>query len=159
MDAHFLALPQLGWQAVKINQFIFLILCPSWKPKRTKKLHVDLWVIDEGNVPCFSKKKKKKKNRRKTSLISFRVIFFINKKIIFFSKEEPKCLLKKSIHDITNFDNPSDIGRCPCKKPRGDTIICRLLHGIWLHTQREDEAYNSSLRSCQRNRRIHNYVI
>ena len=45
-----------------------------------------------------------------------------------------------------------------CKKPQGDTIICRLIQCIWLHTQREDEA-NTGLRSPQRNRRSLNDAI
>ena len=32
----------------------------------------------------------------------------------------------KSIHDITNFDNPSNSRRCSHKKPRSNTIICQL---------------------------------
>ena len=51
------------------------------------------------------------------------------------SEEEQKSLLEKLIHDITNFDYSLNIGRCLCKKTWGNTIICRLLQGIWLHTQ------------------------
>ena len=67
-----------------------------------------------------------------------------------------KWLTKKTIHDITIFDNITNIGRCLCKKPCGDTIICRLLQGIWLHTQREDVTNTSCLWSSQRNRCSHN---
>ena len=49
-------------------------------------------------------------------------------------------LLEKSIHDITNFDYPSNSWRCMCKKPWGNNIICRLCQSLWLHTQREDGA-------------------
>ena len=67
--------------------------------------------------------------------------------------EETKWLSEKSIHDITNFDNPSNTW-CSCKKiPRGDTTICRFLQGIW---QREGGVNTSSLWSPQRNHRSHN---
>ena len=45
------------------------------------------------------------------------------------------------------------------KKPVGDTIICRPLQGIWLHTQKEDGANTSSLRFSERNCRSHNDAI
>ena len=44
------------------------------------------------------------------------------------SKEKRKWLSEKLTHGITNCNNPSNI-RCSRKKPRGDTIICRLLRG------------------------------
>ena len=50
------------------------------------------------------------------------------------NKEEPKWLSEKSIHDITDFDYPLN-SRRTWKKPRGNNIICRLLQGLWLHTQ------------------------
>ena len=37
---------------------------------------------------------------------------------------------------ITNSDIPSNF-KSSCKKPRGDTLICRFLLGIWPYTQRE----------------------
>ena len=73
--------------------------------------------------------------------------------------EESKCLSEKWIHDVTNFDYPSNSWRCTCKKPTSNNIICRLLQGIWLHTQREDGANVSRLRSTQRNRRSYNDAI
>ena len=33
-----------------------------------------------------------------------------------YTYEEPKWLSEKTIHDITNFDNPSNSWRCTCKK-------------------------------------------
>ena len=45
------------------------------------------------------------------------------------------------------------------KNPQGNTIIWRLLQDIWLHTQREDGANTSHLRSPQRNYCSHNNVI
>ena len=45
------------------------------------------------------------------------------------------------------------------KKPSVNTIICRLLQGIWLHTQRDNGANTSRLRTPQRNRCIHNDAI
>ena len=75
------------------------------------------------------------------------------------SWEEPKLFSEKSIPDITNFDYPSNIGRCSCRKLPGNPIICRLLLGIWLHTQREDGANTSGLRSPLRNSRSHNGAI
>ena len=36
--------------------------------------------------------------------------------------------------------HPSNSWRCTCKKPRGNNIICRLCHGLWLHRQRKDGA-------------------
>ena len=56
----------------------------------------------------------------------------------------------KLIHNITNCDNPSNIGRCSCQNLRGDTIICRHLQIIWFHTQREDEANTSGLQSLSK---------
>ena len=38
-----------------------------------------------------------------------------------------------------------------CRNPQGDTLICRFLQGIWLHTQREDGAKTSILGFTQRN--------
>ena len=49
--------------------------------------------------------------------------------------------------------------RCSCKKPRGNNIICRLLQGIWLHTQREYGANTTHLRPLQRNSCSHNDAI
>ena len=59
---------------------------------------------------------------------------------------------------IMNFDYPSNSG-CTCKKPKGNNIICRLLRGLWLHTQSEDGANTTCLRPTQRNRRSHNDAI
>ena len=39
------------------------------------------------------------------------------------------------------------------KKPSGYNIICRLYKGLWFHTQREDGANSSRIRSTKRNRR------
>ena len=50
----------------------------------------------------------------------------------------------------------SRIQECVRSKYLEDTVICRFLQGILLHTQREDEANNSRLRPSQRNRRSHN---
>ena len=75
------------------------------------------------------------------------------------TSEEPKWLSVKSIHDITNFDYPSNFRRCSIKMPRDNNIICRFLQGIWLHTKREDGANTSRLRPPQRNRRRHNDAI
>ena len=36
------------------------------------------------------------------------------------SQEEPKWLSEKSIHDISNFDDPSNLRRGSCKKPWGN---------------------------------------
>ena len=71
--------------------------------------------------------------------------------------EELKLVSKKPIHDITNFGNPSNSRRC--KKHWGSNIICKLLQGLWLHTQREDGANTSRLRLPQRYRRSHNDAI
>ena len=43
------------------------------------------------------------------------------------------------ICNISNFNNPSNYRRCSNKKPWGNTIICRLLQGIWLYTHRKME--------------------
>ena len=64
----------------------------------------------------------------------------------------------KSIHDITNFDYPSN-SWYTLKTPWGYNIIRQLLQGVWLHTEREDGANISRLRSPQRNRRSHNNTI
>ena len=65
--------------------------------------------------------------------------------------KNPKLLSKKSINDITNFDYPSNSRRCTCKKHRGNNILCRLLQGFLLHTQREDRANTTRLWPTQRN--------
>ena len=41
------------------------------------------------------------------------------------------------------------------KNPRGNTLICRFLQGIWFHTLRENGANTSSLWSPQRNCHSH----
>ena len=41
------------------------------------------------------------------------------------------------------------------KKTRGNNIICRLLQGLWLRTQREDGANTTRQRPTQRNCRSH----
>ena len=48
---------------------------------------------------------------------------------------------------------------CMCKKPRGNNIICQLRQGLWLYTQRKEEANTTRLRPTQRNRRSHNDAI
>ena len=45
------------------------------------------------------------------------------------------------------------------QKTRGDITICKILQGIWFHTQREDGEHASGLWSAQRNRRSHNDAI
>ena len=45
------------------------------------------------------------------------------------------------------------------QKPRGSNIICQLLQGLWLHTQREDGANTTHLWLTQRNCRSHNDAI
>ena len=45
------------------------------------------------------------------------------------------------------------------KKPRGDSIICKHLQDIWLHTEREDGGNTSGLRPLLRNRRNYNDAI
>ena len=55
------------------------------------------------------------------------------------------------VHNIANSDKLSNLKRCSCKKLQSFTPICRFLQSIWLHTQREDGANASSLRSTQRN--------
>ena len=52
----------------------------------------------------------------------------------------------------------SNFWRCSRKKPRGNTIIWRLLQGIWLYTQREDGANTRRRQSPQRNRHSHNPI-
>ena len=70
-----------------------------------------------------------------------------------------KWLLEKSIHNITNFDYPSNSRRCTCKKPWGNNIICWLLQGLWLHMQREDGANTTRLWTTKRNCRSHTLWI
>ena len=72
--------------------------------------------------------------------------------------EEPKWLSAKSINDITNLDYLSN-SRCTCKKPWRNNTICRLLRDLWLHTQREDGANTTYLRTTQRNHHSHNDAI
>ena len=64
-----------------------------------------------------------------------------------------------SIHDIPNFEYPSNSRRWMGKKTWGNNTIRRLLQDIWLHTQREDVANTFRLRPPQRNRRSHNDAI
>ena len=42
------------------------------------------------------------------------------------------------------------------KKPTGNNIICRLHKGLWFHTEREDGANSTRIRSTKRNRCSHN---
>ena len=42
------------------------------------------------------------------------------------------------------FCQSGECRRCLCKKPWGDTIVCRFLLDIWLQTQRKDGANTSS---------------
>ena len=64
--------------------------------------------------------------------------------------EESKWLSEKSIYDISNFDYPSNSRRCTCKKPRGNNIICWLIQGLWLHTQKENGANTSHQRPLKK---------
>ena len=43
--------------------------------------------------------------------------------------EKSKWSSEKSIHNITNSDNLLNFRKCLCKKPQGDTFICRFLLG------------------------------
>ena len=52
--------------------------------------------------------------------------------------------MEKLIH-ITDSDNPSNFRRSSYKKLWGNTLICRFLQGIWLHTQRGDRTNTSSV--------------
>ena len=75
------------------------------------------------------------------------------------TSKEPRCLSEKSIHDITIFDYLLNSRRCMCKKTWVNNIICRLLQGLWPHTQREDGANTTLLWPTIRNRRSHNDAI
>ena len=65
--------------------------------------------------------------------------------------EEPKWVSEKSIH--------VEFYKVYTQNPRGNTIIQRLLQGIWLRTQSEVRANTTGLRPTKRNRRSHNDVI
>ena len=69
-----------------------------------------------------------------------------------------KFFSEKSIHNITNSDNLLNFRTSLCKKPWGNSLFCRFLQGIWLHTQR-DGVNTSSLWLPQRNNRSHNDAL
>ena len=66
-----------------------------------------------------------------------------------------KRFSEKLIPNITAA-SPWNRRRSPYKKPRGDTLVCKFLQGIWFHTLRKDGVNTSSSQSPERN--CHNYI-
>ena len=63
-------------------------------------------------------------------------------------KKNQNGFCRNQLDNITNSDNLLNF-RCLCKKPQSYIPICTFLQDIWHHTQREDRANTSSLRSTQ----------
>ena len=57
--------------------------------------------------------------------------------------EKSKQLLKKSLHNLTDFDNSSNNRRGTSEKSRGNTAVHRFLQGIKFHKQMEDRLYST----------------
>ena len=49
------------------------------------------------------------------------------------------------IPNFSNYDYFSNNRRSTYKRSWGNTFVCRLLHGIWLHTHRKDQAKTSRI--------------
>ena len=62
-----------------------------------------------------------------------------------------KWFLEKLIYNLTDSDYQWNHQRCKCKKSYSNITLHRFLQIIWFHTQRENGANTSSIRSLQRN--------
>ena len=75
------------------------------------------------------------KNYRAAKIYNTLLLNGIQPEIEKILRKIPKWLSEKSISEITNFDYPSKLGRCSCKKTWCDTFICTILKDIW-HSHR-----------------------
>ena len=66
------------------------------------------------------------------------------------SMKKLERLSKKSIHNLTDPDNPLNHRRITTKESRGNTNIRRFLQGIRYHTERKNEANITGIWSLQR---------
>ena len=64
--------------------------------------------------------------------------------------EKSKQLLKKSLYNLTDSDNPLNHQRSMHKESWGNTTVCRFLESIWFHTLKKDGVNIPSLWSSKK---------